>query len=282
MDAVDRLPKRTRLALRAVEKAVRAQNSLYRPLHIAQRVVGSALMTALSPDEKEALGLMLYDHGRHYRGHGLHAWEQLWFKSDLPKAPARLLVGASGAGREAVGLIELGHTVTCFDGSPSMVRECQARMGDKGHAFVASFTGFADDIAAGRRPAGLDEAPYDAALIGWGSIGHVYDDDVLVRLLRALDRVCPTGPLLLSFPEPRQETYDISPGKAERLGRGIGRAVCNVRGRDPTVHRYEYFAVAEGFLRSFPREAVDGWAASIGRKAVHANYGYPTVTLQKR
>jgi hypothetical protein len=62
------------------------------------------LREALTTQEKASLAHALFGPLRNYGGFGLQPWEQRWYARDLPPAPARVLVGGCGAGRELVGL----------------------------------------------------------------------------------------------------------------------------------------------------------------------------------
>ncbi len=186
----------------------RVQYALRRMENAVERWTGSLLNGALRSAEKEALSIDLYDASfRPQNDHdGLYAWETQWFERRLPSPPASILVGAAGAGREALALRELGYHVHAFEPSASAFRLCQRTIGPE-RVDQASYR---DLVAAALRgdstPLRLGpETRFDAVLLGWGSFGHVLEPADRLELLRACDRVAPGGPVLLSIFEPETE-----------------------------------------------------------------------------
>ena len=113
-----------------------------------------------------------------------------WFKEYLPDAPTSVLVAACGAGREMEGLIDLGYIVDGFDGSESMVTQARERLPDA-NIRLATFKSMIDQSVK-------FNSDYDAVVVGWGSIMHIYDDEELALFIQHLDLLCKTGPILLS------------------------------------------------------------------------------------
>ena len=190
-----------RWALRSRE----IQSALRRVEAAVESWTGAFLSRALRDTEKEALSIDLYDASfRTENDHdGLYAWEARWFERRLPRAPASVLIGAAGAGREASALLDLGYRVQAFEPSESAFHECERRLGSE-LVDQASYRDFIatvlhDDETGLNLPPG---ATFDAVLLGWGSFGHVLQRADRLELLRACDQVAPEGPILLSIFEP--------------------------------------------------------------------------------
>jgi hypothetical protein len=66
-------------------------------------------------------------------------------------------------------------------------------------------------------------APFDAVLLGWGSLTHVIDASDHLRILRAFDQLAPRGPLLASF---FLNSHTLpGRGRLERAAARVGRRV---------------------------------------------------------
>jgi len=189
--------------------ALQSRQLQYRLRRIERTVeswTGGVLNRALQDSEKEALSIDLYDASfRPENDHdGLYAWETQWFERRLPSAPASILVGAAGGGREAVALQELGYHVHAFEPSTSAFRRCQEALGSD-LVDQASYQDLVASVLHGTNtPLQLKpEARFDAVLLGWGSFGHVLRSADRLELLRTCDHVAPNGPILLSIFEPK-------------------------------------------------------------------------------
>jgi len=183
---------------------------LTRRIEDAVTVWTGAILNGLLRDaEKEALSIDLYDASfRPDNDHqGLYEWEQQWFERRLPAAPASILIGAAGAGREVCALRELGYRVHAFEPCASAFELCQIKVGSE---FVeqASYRDLVATILRGERTRLRlgSEAKFDAVLLGWGSFGHALQRADRLELLRACDILAPTGPILLSIFEPNART----------------------------------------------------------------------------
>lgn len=246
----------------------RAAAALRRWLDRTDRFAGALLSAALTADEKSALGVRLYDVSPVGRGTALLAWEQTWFARRLPPPPARILVGACGAGRELLALAAAGYTLDAFEPARSLARVAQARIGDR--ALVLSFRyeelsaavldGAHSDAAAlaGRR--------YDAVLLGWDSLSHVLDGAERLRLARALDRLCPRGPWLASFwCELPSSSGAPAAGRMERYATAWGERLARLRKLPITPSPRESFLLHGGFTHRFTRDELEALAAAVGR-----------------
>lgn len=231
----------------------------------------------LTDDEKAELTRRIFGQTRFYRGRGLYDWEETWFADRLPRAPARVLVGGAGGGREAAALVERGYVVDAFDPSAPLVDVARERVGPDGRVAVAGY----EDLAADRMPAGLLRPPYDAALLGWGSLMHVLAAPVREALFRRLDALCPRGPILASFYwRPGRERP--RPAAWER-GRRLGRWLVRARRLAPQGDTQHLFGANIGFGWEYTRAEVEALAAACGRTVVWEKGGaYPHVTLPAR
>jgi SAM-dependent methyltransferase len=255
----------------------RASGAVERARAAGDRLLGAMLAEALTAAERGQLGIALYDVSPRHRGCKLLDWEPPWLARRLPPPPARILVGACGAGREALALAEAGYAVDAFDPAASLLALLAARApaGLRVGAFrYQDLAAAVLDGAAG--PAGPSAAPlaafaaerYDAVLLGWASLSHVLDGDERRRLLRAVDRLCPTGPILASFWSDEDQPAPVAATRAEQLGQRLGRALARVR-RLPAASSSEVaresFVLDAGFLHRFSRTELDRLAAAAGR-----------------
>lgn len=188
-----RAPLVFRLAFRFEAACLRAVQRL-------EGALGTAALHVLTPRELSALTRDLYAASEPSAAEGLHPWEADWFAQALPQEPGKILVGGAGQGREARHLRRLGHSVFGFDPVMKFVRQA-AR--DSGASVVrGSYEALVTPQSASERAfAGWVEAnaPYDAVLLGWVSFTHLPDRKTRQALLSRLAKLCPSGPILLSF-----------------------------------------------------------------------------------
>lgn len=207
----DRPRLRYRLLRNYALRSRKVQWRLRRLEDAVGRWTGALLDRALQDSEKEALSIDLYDASFDPRNdhEGLYGWEEQWFERRLPSAPASILVGAAGAGREAAALDRLGYEVHAFEPSRRAYELCKTVLGER-RAQQASYQDLIETALHGEttRLELPRNASFDAVLLGWGSFGHVLGQGQRFELLRACDRVAQAGPILLSLFDP--------PGKAER------------------------------------------------------------------
>jgi hypothetical protein len=203
----DRSTLRYRLLRSWALQSRKAQRFLRQVESAIEVWTGSLLSKTLRDEEKEVLSVDLYDASfRPENDHdGLYPWETQWFERRLPPAPASVLVGAAGAGREAVALQRLGYAVHAFEPSASAFEVCRMSLGSE-HVDRASYRDLVatalNDRSTRLRIEGGKR--FDAVLLGWGSFGHVLRHSDRFELLRACDRIAPEGPILLSIFEPSE------------------------------------------------------------------------------
>jgi hypothetical protein len=247
---------------------VRASAGVRRWLDRGDHLAGAFLSRALTSAEKSELGIRIYDASTYYRGVELRPWEQAWLARDLPPAPAHLLVGGCGAGRELVWLAAAGYALDAFEPAVHMTRQARQRLGDRARIQSFRYEDLSAAVLDGRdSPAAtIATERYDAVLLGWGSLTHVLEEAERLRLLRTLHRLCPRGPILASFWCEQQTT--IANGRAARLGIAAGRTVARLRNlcTDPPPH--EVFAMHAGFGHNFTRDEIEALAATVGRAVI--------------
>lgn len=253
-----------RLVLAILSAYCRLNALALRWLAAGERLVGGIAVEATTVAEKSAYTVDRYDSTDHCRGADLFGWERNWFVARLPPPPARMLLGAAGAGRELLWLLDAGYGVAAFEPARSMVALAERRL--RGRAHVATFR-FEDLIDAVLRSASgparsIADARYDAVILGWESFSHVVDREMQADLFRALDRICPHGPLLASFWQ-SSGPGPVDVGKAERMGRSIGRSLMRLRGFRAATTSQVVFTTHAGFtcLRKRNRaRRPNGWA----------------------
>lgn len=137
---------------------------------------------------------------------GLYPWEEQALRDHFPAAPAHILVGGAGSGREPFALSELGYQVTAFEPVLSLVDAMQQQ--GKAQDRVACYAGGYEELpfvmspARGERIRLSDLGPFDAAILGWGSFSHINDERQRQNALRHFGELT-SGPILLSFTSTR-------------------------------------------------------------------------------
>lgn len=254
--------------------------------------VWGALREALSSEEKGRLAVALYDAGDQYRDAPRYAWEDAWIdrwlagatkakaaRKQLPilgnaiEPPARgtALVGAAGAGREAVALIARGYEVVAIEPSRTLAATCRDRI--EGATQGRSSQSGSRSRVIEARYEDLDPVEIegmDAVLLGLGSLSHVLDDGARDRLFAMLVRACPHGPILastlappagVSVEEARRE------GRSAKVGRAVGAALRSWRGL-PDVDPAEIVFDTLGFAKLFTRDELAALGDRHGRRTI--------------
>lgn len=240
-----------------------------------QRLFGGICSEALTVEEKSRLTVRIYDsHPAYFDvGNSLHAWEEPWFGRRLPAAPAHVLVGACGTGREAVALAERGYRIAALEPAPEFVAESQRRLGTRGAVTRMSYEELSALVLDGQRERyDVAAGQYDAVILGSGSLTHVLDPHEQERLLRALSHLCPHGPILASFFCDPEESPP-RPGAAARAGRRIGRLLARLRRSAPAHSDRLSYRAHSGFAYTFTPREIEALAQTIGRRLVWENEG---------
>lgn len=191
----------------------------------------------------------------------LYAWEQHAIDGFFPAAPATVLVGGAGAGREVRGLLERGYRVSAFDPAGALVDHGRAELhSDALLAFaVGGYEELISDELELRR-----HAPYDAVVLGWGSFSHVGDPAIRAALPRALRALCPSGPVLISWIAQKP----VGP-KREALRRVLRAS--GLRHHDGATS----YRPHQGFVHSPSEAALRALAASGGYEVAHFDASVP-------
>lgn len=175
----------------------------------------------------------IYRDPAHLRA-GLFPFEARALAASFPPPPGRLLVHGAGAGREVLALLDRGYDVDAFEPVAALVAALRRALAERPpHASP----GASVDVEGLESWAVMPVGSYDGIVTGWGAWTHLLRRDARLTVLRAFRRVCPRGPVLLSFwrrepvfdPEergadaPREE--DLSPlaARFQALTRGLLR-----------------------------------------------------------
>lgn len=253
-------------------------------LHRGTTALRDALLaTRLSLPEQEALTLALYQKATTYSPggsafeQGLFPWEQRLLEHPAWPTTGTVLVGAAGAGREALALVRRGHKVVAFEPCASLAAQGRALAEiTPGLSFFEGSYADLSAIAATPTPPPdhrngeallvqrcppkplaplLEGAPFRAAVLGWGSLSHVLDGGQRAALLRGLRHLVPAGPVVMSFlvAWPRG-------GLEDRL-----RQALQYRARNDAPH----FSPEAGFFHLFTAPEVETLAAAGGYRVAH-------------
>jgi len=251
-------------------RALEASHRLGRRVHdSSQRVFAGLADLALTTVEKSRLTVRIYDTFPDYRSVGdtLHPWEVPWFGARLPPAPAHVLIGACGTGREAVALAVRGYRVDAVEPAPEFVAESRRRLGERGRVFRASYeqlSALVLDTPDGDSP--LQRTRYDAVILGSGSLTHVLEPLEQERIVRAVARLCPNGPILASFFCDADDAAPPPAGRAQRLGRWLGRAIARVRGLPTAPSPRLSYRAHSGFAYTYTPREIERLARAAGRE----------------
>ncbi len=228
------------------------------------RVLAGVAWSAAPAGALTALSVGLGERGfapSHQRGP--LSWEPAWWDAALPPPPARVLVGGAGAGREVTALEARGYRVDAFEPAPALAEALA------GACHGQSWTLTHEAVAAGRGPTG----PYDAVLLGWGSLSHVLEDSDR----RALMRRCAAltdGPILASV----FLRDDRRPTRPAALGARLGAALL---GAERPLHPGVFFLPAVGFLVGFDPSELEALGREAGRVTELTAAPFPHVTWRR-
>lgn len=264
----------------------RTAATVRRWLDRTDRLAGALLSAALTADEKSALGVRLYDASPVGRGTALMPWEAAWLARRLPRPPAHILVGACGAGRELLALADAGYMLDAFEPARSLARMAQARIGERARVLSFRYEELAAALLDGvqSEAAALARRRYDAVLLGWDSLSHVLDEAERLRLVRALDRLCPRGPWLASFWR-ELPSHGAPTGRLERRAAAWGRRLARLRKLPVAPSPRESFLLHGGFTHRFTKSELEALAAAVGRELSWdddgTDYGHATFVARQ-
>jgi len=167
-----------RLLGRAVRAYVHADQLLFRGQQAVRAGLRGLLGEALSAREQRELTVRGYGAFWPVRAPShaeLFPWEARWFERRLPPAPARVLVGGAGTGREPVALVAAGYDVDCLEPARELVDRCR-RAVPGGVVLQATYEELAAAVldGAGGPAAAVAGQSYDAGVLGWTSLSYVF------------------------------------------------------------------------------------------------------------
>ena len=263
------------VAVRFARRLARAEETVRRLSESGQSILGAALGQALTTAERSALGLALYADALERAPLGADPearpfdWETAWWAEALPPAPASVLIGGAGTGREVRALQAAGYEVHACDPVPAAAAALAVLLGP-GRAACARH----EDTSRWPGPARLD-----AVIFGWGSLTHVLDADDRRRILQAA-AARTHGPILASVWI--RDAFPVVPGRAVTFGHRLGRGVARARGlalahlqASPDL---EGFAPWCGFGHRFDLDELEALGRIIGRPTRFEPAPYPHVT----
>jgi hypothetical protein len=149
---------------------------------------------------------------------GLAPFEKEAISRHFPAPPATVLIGAAGAGREALALARQGYGVIAFEPIPALA----ASLAQASEALpVESLIGRYEDLpfmsSLSNPPATIDlrpRAPFSAAILGGWSLSYLRSDLHCIATLRQFGELT-RGPILVSY-------HPISGGPDRRFSVNFG------------------------------------------------------------
>lgn len=187
---------------------LRALRELDRTVHRAAaslRAVHEGLYCAwVPPSRRAALTAWVYDQRASYTqgggvfAQGLWPWERALLGHPALATARTFLLGGAGGGREALALLERGHRVVAFEPSPLLCAASRrALAGRDAVVLEGSYEGL---LGSERGRATLRaQGPFDAVLLGWGSLSHVTEAAQREALFASLAELAPGAPVAFSF-----------------------------------------------------------------------------------
>jgi hypothetical protein len=246
-------------------KYARAHGLVSRALEQSRMSLQSFLWESLGHDELSSITERLYDRQATYGPKGLFPWERVWYARDLPPAPARLLIGGCGSGREMVPLVEAGYEVCGFEPAGRLCGS--ARLALPGRKIWQLRY---EDLAMSGGGELASSAPYSAVILGWGSFSHILAAPMRARVIEVLHRSCPRGPILLSFHLAHSRAERQPGGMLERGASYLGGSVGRLRRLPRPAGNAPVFLPHCGFIHRFSELEIEGLARLVGR---HVTWG---------
>lgn len=271
-----KVPLWVRAFLAADHLATRAQN-------VRESLRDELLLAWIAPSERALLTAALYARqptylpGGYRFQSGLFGWERRALGSPLFPRSGRVLVGACGAGREVVALLERGYHVVAFDPCAEFV-DAARRVAPSAEITCASY----EDLIASSsgQPGPLTSAiaaPFDAVILGWGSLSHVTPSRTRLALFRAIRDASPSAPVLTSFAlAPPSAAHPLSKGRVRDALRGLFSAM----GAPGVSEAGDHFYQEGGFFSLLSRDELSSAAQAAAYEVALFEEGpYPHAIL---
>ena len=221
-----------------------------------------------------------YFPGGHRFQSGLFPWERKALDSPLFPRSGRVLVGAAGAGRELVALVERGFSVVAFDPCAPFADAARG-VADPAKATVIHAS-YADLVAAAEGRGGplasaIAGPPFDAVVLGWGSLSHVLPSSERRSLLRAVHTLAPAAPVLTSF---AIEVDSSAPPESKGRVRDTLRRVFSALHAPGVSEAGDHFFLNGGFFAYLGSDEIVRLAWAAGYEVAHyEDTSYPHAIL---
>lgn len=202
--------------------------------------------------------------GTHFDG-GLFDWERAAIPLLGLGATSRLLIAGAGGGRELTGFAPLVGEVVAFEPSAPLC-ETAAQVGRRlGNVAVhlGSYQDFLDAANGRGGPLAGALGPYDAAVLGRNSLGHLTDSADRLAVLKALRKTSPAARVLATVTM-RRGAEDI--GQSPRVRRILRRAFGTLGGQ--RVDDGLRYVRTRGFLHQFTYDEIAELATRAGYSVV--------------
>lgn len=260
---------------RLTARAIRVSLVVDRAAGLYDRFRSRLVCALASDDVLDAYNALAYSATARYRPDAAgvqgdwFVWERVAVAQWFPKAPARVLVGGAGGGREARQLLSAGYQVVAFDPVRALAEGLAAQQRPGLQVFEGRYESLPDliETVGDRRVRRLDDlGPFDAAIMGWGSLAHVRRAADRVSAIRRLASVV-SGPLLLSVypplwsPNPGRTASQWLYAQGAVFSPGLGRIQTFT---DPQLR--ELLAQAQVDVLAFDAESrPDNWPHAVVR-----------------
>ena len=169
---------------------------------------------------------------------GLHLFEEQAISRYFPAPPGAVLIGAAGAGREALALARKGYQIVAFEPIRSLaVSLAEVSDGLPIESLVGRYENLPIVSSLSQPSVAIDlrsRAPFSAAILSPGSISHLRSDQDCIATLRHFGELT-LGPILASYPpfygEPRRR-FAMNTGLFRTLTSAEIRALAECAGLD--------------------------------------------------
>jgi hypothetical protein len=265
-------------------RAVYATTTLDRAYLRADRLRSLLILALASDTFLEEYCRRAYDRSSSYDAEsphfrrGLFNWEQQVISRFFPPAPARILLGGAGGGREAFALVEMGYSVVAFDPAPVLAASMARTAARAGPGRLDAYLGGYEDLPVLNTPTGESSLDlrsgfaFDAAILGWCSFSHLVRDSARISALAELGQLT-RGPILVS--------YFSDPARAPKPAQEKG--LLNVLRRRARRRGSAMFASGIGYARYLDESDLRAMADRAGLDVLHVDndLGWPHAIVHR-